>query len=153
MHVYLPSTLDDLAAALASGEAAADGSTAYAVTPAVRAALPDGNDEELEYLAQHYAAHASLDRLTGAPNAARRRVVVVLDVAESVVDDADGLEDGAVTLRAAVPTARIVSALVDDPAAEDAVTALLATPDDPALAEDLEDHALLWFATQELADL
>jgi hypothetical protein len=153
MHLYVPSTLAELRAFLAAGVVGPVPINAYAVTDGVREAFADGNDEELEYAAQHLAADASLRRLAGDPESPRRRVVIVLEVSEDALDDEDGLETGAVELITETPVRRLVSALVDDPAAESAVARVIAVPDGVNALEDLDDHQLLWFAAQELGEL
>ena len=152
-HVYLPMTLSDVSAVLATGDVGPVPSIGYSVTAGLRAENPDESDEELEYAAQVRAAGASVARLIGDPGAPRRRVVLVVDVEEAAVADADGLETAAVEIVVSVPIRRVVSALVDDPAAEPTVARVVADPDDSDALSDLEDHQLLWFAAQELHEL
>lgn len=153
VHVYLPMTLTALADVLRSGTVGPAPLDGFTVTPGLRAELDGENDEELEYAAQNRAAAMSLALLTGDPRSARRRVVLAVDVAASAADDEDGLATGAVVLREPVPLARVVSALVDDPAAQDDVARTLDDPDDADAAADVSDHQLLWFAAQELVEL
>ena len=70
MRIYLPSTLAELGA-----KGGLSPRPVHAVTPALRAALPDEDDEGLEYAAQLLAADDSLDRLDGSVPSGRRRVV------------------------------------------------------------------------------
>lgn len=151
MHLYLPSTTNELRGFLAAGVVGPVPLIAFTMTTGLREAAGDSSDEELEYLAQHLAADASLRRLAGDPDTARHRVVVVLDAPESAVEDEDGLETGAVELIAELPADRIVSALIDDGPAEPFVRRVLENPDSPAAINDLDDHQLLWFARQELS--
>jgi hypothetical protein len=153
VHVYLPTTLTGLASALDAGTVGPAPLDGFAITPGLRAALPGEDDEELEYAAQTRAADVALVRLAASPGAPHRRVVVAVEVEPGDLDDVDGLETGAVVLRAEGPLARVVSALVDDVAAEPLLGRLLVDPDDADAATDLEDHQLLWYAAQELDEL
>jgi hypothetical protein len=157
VRVYLPVTLPRLAVLAETGRLEADGMTARTVTPALRRARPDTDDEELEYAALMAAAHDSL-ALIASDGASPRRVVVAADVpAESVVH---GDDETAIGLTRAVPLADCSSVHVDASEAEaDVAAALAALPAaeaGDATAEavtDLTDHELLWYATQEIADL
>ena len=153
VHVYLPMTLSALADVLRDGAVRPAPIDGFTVTAGLRAELAGEDDEELEYTAQNRAAANSLPRLAGDPAAPRRRVVLVVDVEPDALDDADGLATGAVVLREEVDLARVVSALVDDPVAAADVARVIEAPDDAEALSDLEDHQLLWFAAQELADL
>lgn len=153
MHLYLPSTMNTLRGYLTAGVVGPVPLPAFTITQGLREAAGDSDDEELEYLAQHLAADASLRLLAGDPESVRHRVVVVLDAPDSAVADEDGLETGAVELVEELPVARVVSALIDDGPAEPFVVRILANPDSPAAVADLDDHQLLWFAAQELSAL
>jgi hypothetical protein len=83
MRVYLPSTLSDLAVILRARQI--QPGAAYAVTPALREAYASGDQEELEYVALTQAARASLRLLVADPQAPRRRVVLAVDVDDSLV--------------------------------------------------------------------
>ena len=137
---------------------------AYAVTPVLREAYASGDTEELEYVALIAAARASLRLLAEDPAAPPRRVVLAADVYDDRVTwtgQQPGVEPSSVTVTAPIPTAKLVSAHVDDPqAAQDiqqAVTALPAADAGDADAEfevdQAEGHELAWYATQELPDL
>ena len=165
MRVYLPSTLSDLAVILRARQI--QPGAAYAVTPALREAYASGDQEELEYVALTQAARASLRLLVADPQAPRRRVVLAVDVDDSLV----GITTHAITTHADNPaqvtvtvpiaTTRLVSAHVDDAQAEnDIQKAIQALPeadqgdDDAAFEVDqAEGHELAWYATQELPDL
>jgi hypothetical protein len=129
-------------------------STGYAVTPGLRSALT-GADDELEAAAQLRAARASLRLLDDEP----RRVVVAVDT-DTDPEIRDDLDDGAVRTRV-MPWRVVAAGLVDGAAAEAAVRAAAAVVDAADLGDedaelavgDAEDHDLLWYATQELADL
>ncbi len=154
MRVYLPASLPLLRTWAAAREIPA--STGYAVTPGLRAELT-GADDELEAAATLRAARASLRLLDGEP----RRVVLAVDTdAATGLTIRDDLDDGAVRT-GALPWAAVAAGLVDGPDAEAAVRAAAAVVDEADLGDedaelavgDAEDHDLLWYATQELADL
>jgi hypothetical protein len=167
VRVYLPASLPGLTDAgvhralpAAQIEVAAAGSTAYAVTPALREWYREGDVDELEYVALTRAAHASL-RLLAATQTAARRVVLAADVADdAVLLDPDADPAAAVVLHA-VYLADVVSAHVDDPgvagavrAAADGLSAAESGDGDAQFAiEGLDDHELQWYAVQEIAFL
>lgn len=152
MRIYLPSSLDELAARRSLAPR-----VVHAVTPALRAALPDEDDEGLEYAAQLLAADDSLDVLDTATRAGRRRVVVAADVPDAVVDALDAAEDGdlhapsAVRLTSAVGWDDVACAHVDEAAAEDDVVA--AAGGDEVALERLAERDLLWYDVSELGRL
>ncbi|GAB3682665.1 hypothetical protein GCM10027589_52480 [Actinocorallia lasiicapitis] len=165
MRVYLPVTLPLLAKALAEGELAVH--HAYAVTPALREWYADGDQEELEYSAMLSAARASLRLLAGDPDAPARRVVLSAEVPDGAVAYEGGYENlgdsdrAEVRLRDVIPVRKIASGHVDDPAATPdiaAAAAALGAADQGDLdaqftVDGAEGHELMWYATQELADL
>lgn len=165
MRVYLPSTLPELARALADGEITVH--RAYAVTPALREWYADGDTEELEYAAMLAAARASLRMLAGDLDAPCRRVVLAAEVPDGAVAYEGGYENlgesdrAEVRLRDVVPLKKVVSAHVDDPAAAPDVQAAaraLGAADQGDLdaqftVDGAEGHELMWYATQELSDL
>jgi hypothetical protein len=175
MRVYLPSTLSDLAVILRARQI--QPGAAYAVTPALREAYASGDQEELEYVALTQAARASLRLLVADPQAPRRRVVLAVDVDDSLVgitthaNATHAITTHAITTHAdnraqvtvtvPIATTRLVSAHVDDAQAEnDIQKAIQALPeadqgdDDAAFEVDqAEGHELAWYATQELPDL
>ncbi|RFU40719.1 hypothetical protein DZF91_15655 [Actinomadura logoneensis] len=162
MRVYLPSTLTALARVLKDREAGPAPLTGYAVTPALREWYAAADIEELEYAAMTSAARASLRLLADDPGAAPRRVVLAAEVPDAAVRQAGDEDDPArVEITAAVPWKRIASGHVDDAGAEadvraaaGAVAAADAGDDDASFTVDgAEGHELLWYATQELADL
>ncbi|MFC7310492.1 DUF6912 family protein [Streptomyces monticola] len=166
MRVYVPLTLPGLAEAHEAGELGPGPLTAYAVTPALREWYVSDDIEELEYAALNRAASASLRMLAGTPSAARRRVVVAVDVpdAEAAVDPDRGLDAsalGEVRLARPVPLAKAAAVHVDADDAEADVAAAAAAlgaadqgDDDAQFTVDgAEDHELLWFATQEIPNL
>ncbi|MFE7413418.1 DUF6912 family protein [Streptomyces laurentii] len=166
MRVYVPLTLPGLAQAHKAGELGPGPLTAYAVTPALREWYVSDDIEELEYAALNRAAAASLRLLAGDPAAARRRVVVAVDVADkdAVVDPDRGLDAGAlgeVRIASAVPLAKAAAVHADADDAEADVAAAAGAlgaadqgDDDAQFTVDgAEDHELLWFGVQEIPTL
>ncbi len=167
MRVYVPTTLNGLAAAHPGG--ALEQVTAYAVTPALREWYVSDDLEELEYAALNRAAQSSLRLLAADADAPRRRVVLALDVADAAVRPFPGDEYqdqaslGQVVLSGPVPLSE-AAAVHADPADGDvvgdvaaavaAITAADAGDQDAQFTVDgAEDHDLLWFATQEITAL
>ncbi|MDM7853976.1 DUF6912 family protein [Cellulomonas alba] len=146
MRIYLPATLDELdpAAPLLTGR------RAHAVTTALRAALPDEDEEGLEFVAQLEAADLSLELLARDPGAPRLRLVVSADVPETSVGavEDDDAPPSAVDVLQEVVAAQIVCFLVDEPAASEDVA--LAAAGDAAALERLEEADLLWYDASEL---
>ncbi|MGH8777115.1 MAG: DUF6912 family protein [Jiangellaceae bacterium] len=154
MRVFIAATMPMLTELSSTGWLSA--ASGCAVTPALLAALPDAHPEELEYAALTEAARVSLRLLAASPAAPARRVVVAADVADVRVDP----PAGALTVR--LPgTVRLVdvgAVHVDDGAAEPAIRAAVVAlaasgGDDAPAVEEAEGFELLWFATQEIADL
>ena len=147
MRIYLPATLAELDRT--------QGLTArlvHTVTPALRRAFPEEDDEGLEFVAQLLAADDSLERLDGAGPGRRRRVVVAADVPEGVVDPVDDAHvPSVVQLTTTAEWDEIACAHVDEPAAEADVVAALAG--DEAAAERLAERDLLWYDVTELGRL
>jgi hypothetical protein len=166
MRVYIPTTLTGLAEAYKAGEIRPEPLDAFAVTPSLREWYVSDDIEELEYAALTRAAQASLRLLAVSPAAPRRRVVVAVDIADGQVrhDPDRGLDPaalGEVRLAGAVPL-RLAAAVhldADDAepdvrAAADALGAADAGDDDAQFTVDgVEDHELLWYATQEIPNL
>ncbi|MGW1615290.1 DUF6912 family protein [Streptomyces sp. NPDC002285] len=166
MRVYVPLTLPGLAEAHKAGELEAESLVAYAVTPALREWYLSDDIEELEYAALNRSALASLRLLAADAGAARRRVVVAVDVPDgaAVADPDRGLDPaalGEVRIAGGVALARAAAVHVDSDDAETdvaaAAEALAAADggDDDAqfVVDGAEDHELLWFATQEIPNL
>ncbi|GHD46747.1 DUF6912 family protein [Streptomyces galbus] len=166
MRVYVPLTLPGLAEAHRTGQLGSGPLVAYAVTPGLREWYLSDDIEELEYAALSRAALASLRLLAADPGAPRRRVVVAVDVPDgAAASDPDrGLDPaalGEVRVAGAVALAKAASVHVDAADAEgDVAAAADALPaadggDDDAqfVVDGAEDHELLWFATQEIANL
>ncbi len=166
MRVYVPLTLPGLAEAHKNGELGPAALGAYAVTPALREWYVSDDIEELEYAALNRAAQASLRLLAGNPEAARRRVVVAVDVPEgaAVADPDRGLDQsalGEVRIAGPVPLSKAAAVHVDAADAEPDVAAAAAAlgaadqgDDDAQFTVDgAEDHDLMWFAVQEIPEL
>ncbi|MET9088773.1 hypothetical protein ABZX77_44015 [Streptomyces sp. NPDC004237] len=166
MRVYVPLTLPGLAEAHKTGELGTGPFVAYAVTPALREWYLSDDMEELEYAALNRAALASLRLLAAEPGAARRRVVVAVDVPDgtAAADPDRGLDPaalGEVRVTGTVALARAAAVHVDSDDAEEDVTAAAGAlaaadgGDDDAqfVVDGAEDHELLWYATQEIPNL
>jgi hypothetical protein len=159
VRIYLPSTLDELEATgspvpsddpdRAAGSF--DARIVHAVTPALRAVLPEEDEEGLEFAALLAAADDALLRVAERPGAPRLRLVLALDVPESeltAIDDGD-LAPSATLLPVAVGRHDIVCAHVDEPSASAEVERAVAG--DADAAERLADRDLLWYDATELA--
>ncbi len=149
MRIYLPSSLVEL-----RGRTRFAPRVVHAVTPGLRAALPDEDDEGLEYAAQLLAADDSLDVLDTSRRAGRRRVVVAADVPDAVVDsvdEGDAHAPSAVRLTSAIGWDEVACAHVDEAAAEADVVA--AAGGDEAAVERLAERDLLWYDVSELGRL
>ena len=157
MRVYVPVTLAMLQQLVADGSLRPVSGTAFAVTPTLREAYSDGDEDELADVALREAALASL-RLLGdaAEGTPARRAVLEAD-AEDVSLRPD-LDDAVVRLAGSIPLERVIAAYVDNAAAEPAVLAAVEVVDDADLGDedaeltvgDAQDHDLAWYAPQEL---
>jgi hypothetical protein len=163
MQIYVPATLAMLQQLVADGSLWPVNGTAFAVTPRLREAYVEGDDDELGEVALREAALASL-RLLAAADASEqpgaklppRRAVLVADVGDVTLRP--DLDDAVVRIGAPVATEDVVAAFVDNAAAEADVTAAIAVIDEADLGDedaeltvgDAQDHDLAWYATQEL---
>ncbi|AGP65616.1 hypothetical protein OEM_40810 [Mycobacterium intracellulare subsp. yongonense 05-1390] len=161
--VYIPATLAMLQQLVADGSLRPVSGTAFALTPKLREAYAEGDDDELADVALREAALASLRLLAGeAPSDSRppRRAVLVADVdfeAAGVTYRPD-LDDAVVRLPGAVPIEDVVAAYVDNAGAEEAVARAIEAVDAADLGDedaelivgDAQDHDLAWYANQEL---
>jgi hypothetical protein len=158
MRVYLPATLPLLTRWLADGQAPPG--PGQAVTPTLREWYREGNEEEMEYVAQLAAGRAALDLLAADVDAPRRRVVLAVDVPDLDVA-VDPAGRSAVVVGVPMPVAWWSSALVDDEDAEAVVSAAVtalgaaAAGDDDAvfLLDEAGATELAWYAVQELDHL
>ena len=160
-RVYIPATLAMLQRLVADGSVWPVNGTAFAVTPALREAYAEGDDDELAEVALREAALASLRLLADDAGAADdalplRRAVLAADVDEA--QHRPDLDDAVVRLGAPVPIDRVIAAYVDNAAAEAAVekaievidAADLGDEDAELIVGDAQDHDLAWYANQEL---
>jgi len=131
------------------------------VTPELREWYVDTDLEELEYAAVLEAARLSLRMIDAAPAAARRRVVIAAEVADSTVEPDPGSGRAAVRVMTDVGMADVLSLLVDGADAEPAVAAAtavvieadLGSDDAQFVVDEAEAYELSWYATQELGPL
>jgi hypothetical protein len=160
MRVYIPATLPMLTELVADGFLAPRAGTAFAVTPTLREAYAEGDDEELAEVALGEAALASLRLLSAVPpdGPPLRRAVVVADTPDDTVTLRPDLDDAVVRVRGRIAMDQVAAVYVDNAAAEPAVRAAIEVIDDADLGDedaeltvgDAQDHDLAWYATQEL---
>jgi hypothetical protein len=161
MRIYIPVTLAMLQQLVADGSLRPVNGTAFAVTPRLREAYSEGDDDELGEVALREAALASLRLLAGAADQPAdglppRRAVLVADVGDVTLRP--DLDDAVVRIGEPVTTDEVVAAFVDNAAAEPQVTAAIEAIDAADLGDedaeltvgDAQDHDLAWYATQEL---
>jgi hypothetical protein len=165
MQIYIPVTLPMLQQLVTDESLWPVNGTAFAVTPRLREAYAEGDDEELGDVALREAAMASLRLLAGVADGAGqpgetipapRRAVLVADVADVTLRP--DLDDAVVRIKAPVTTEDVVAAFVDNAAAEAHVTAAVAVIDAADLGDedaeltvgDAQDNDLAWYAVQEL---
>jgi hypothetical protein len=161
MRVYLPATSRILRRLADTGVLGPAPMTGFAVTPGLREYYLDEDVEELEYAASAAAARASLRLIDADPAAARRRVVIAADVADTSIDIRDDLDRGVVRVAVEVPMAWCASVHADERAAEETVSAAaelidaadLGEPTAEEKVDDTEGYELLWYATQEIEEL
>ncbi|MUL81005.1 MULTISPECIES: DUF6912 family protein [unclassified Mycolicibacterium] len=165
MRVYIPTTLVALQKLVADRHLLVVNGTAFAVTPTLREAYAEGDDEELAEVALREAALASVRLLAGAADLPSdsglppRRAVVVADTGEGVeVTARPDLDDAVVRLSGPLPIDSVVAVYVDNADAESAVLAAVVVIDEADLGDedaeltvgDAQDHDLAWYAPQEL---
>ena len=164
MRIYIPVTLAMLRQLVTDGSLRPVSGTAFAVTPKLREAYAEGDDDELGEVALHEAALASLRLLAGAAEDSGqsgdelppRRAVLVADVGDVTLRP--DLDDAVVRIGAPVTSNDVVAAFVDNAAAEAQVKAAVAVVDAADLGDedaeltvgDAQDHDLAWYAVQEL---
>jgi hypothetical protein len=132
--------------------------TAFAVTPTLREAYAEGDDDELADVALRDAALASLRLLAGEgiSDLPPRRAVVVAEV-EGVTARPD-LDDAVVRLSEPIGYDDVIAAYLDNADAEPAVVPAIEAVDAADLGDedaefvvgDAQDHDLAWYAPQEL---
>lgn len=158
MRVYIPATLSALEQLVAEGSLQPRSGTAFAVTPALREAYAEGDDEELAEVAIAEAALASLRLLAAESDPRPRRAVLIADAPDDSVTLRPDLDDAVVRIAGPVVLDHIVAAYVDNAAAEPAVKAAVEVIDEADLGDedaeltvgDAQDHDLAWYAAQEL---
>jgi len=151
VRIYLPATVDELEPVDGHRLPLAP-RVVHAVTPALRRALADEDEEACEFAAHLAAADDSLLRIAGRPDAPPQRLVVTAVVPDPSIEDG-GADDApsAVTLTVAVPWDRVVCVHVDEPEARGDVAAAL-RGDEDATAR-LSEADLLWYDVSEIDDL
>jgi hypothetical protein len=160
MRVYIPATLPMLQEFVADGFLQPRAGTAFAVTPALRESYAEGDEEELAEVALGEAALASLRLLSAEPEGGLplRRAVVVADAPEEKVTLRPDLDDAVVRVSGRLTMDQVAAVYVDNADAEPAVRAAIAVIDDADFGDedaeltvgDAQDHALAWYATQEV---
>ncbi len=160
MRVYLPGTVPMLRSALANDAVNPLRGIVFAVTSALVLEYPDAELDELEYLAMHDAALASL-RLIAADGDAgtAMRVVIAADVDE--VTERPEWDRSAAEVVGPVPWRAVAAVHVDGADARPAVAAAAAVVDAADLGDDdaefllgeVDDIELAWFAPDEISYL
>ena len=120
MRIYIPVTLAMLQQLVADGSLRPVNGTAFAVTPKLREAYAEGDDDELGEVALREAALASLRLLAGAADDSGqpgdglppRRAVLVADVGDVTLRP--DLDDAVVRIGGPVTTDDVVAAFVDN---------------------------------------
>jgi hypothetical protein len=162
IEVYVPATLAMLQRLVGEGSLWPVNGTAFAVTPTLREAYAEGDDDELAEVALREAALASLRLLAaddggdGAAALPPRRAVLAVEVDDVTLRP--DLDDAVVRLGAPISVEQVIAAYVDNAAAEQAVTraieaidaADLGDEDAELIVGDALDHDLAWYANQEL---
>jgi hypothetical protein len=160
MRVYVPATTVLLRRLVDEGGLTGP-LIAFAVTPTLREAYANADQEELEYAASLDAAKASLRLLADEPQAAPRRVVLAADVPDAAGIPQAEVGRSAVRLSVPVPFDRVASVHVDEAAAEEVILAAIGALKDADagdedarfLVSEVEGYDLLWYATQEVTEL
>ena len=158
MRVYIPATLPMLQEMVNDGHLQPRGGTAFAVTPALREAYAEGDEEELAEIALGEAALASIRLLSADPDGGLpvRRAVVVADAEKTTLRP--DLDDAVVRVSGRIAMDQVVAVYVDNADAEPAVRAAIEVIDEADFGDedaeltvgDAQDHALAWYAAQEV---
>ncbi|MGA7687840.1 MAG: hypothetical protein WCA29_01240 [Jiangellales bacterium] len=146
-RVYVAATPAMLVGLVQSGSMPTRG-IGYAVTPQVREAGPDGDDDEWEFEAFGDAAAAGVG-LLDPDSGGLRRVVVSVDLDPADVAPADGPPSSAVAVPGEVRRRSVAAVHVDDEQAGAVIARVL----EGAPAWLLDDVALDWFDASELESL
>lgn len=157
-RVFIPVTVPMLQQLVTDGSLSPVNGTAFAVTPMLREAYAEGDEEELAEVALREAALASLRLLAGAsgPTHPLRRAVLAAEVDD--VTPRPDLDDAVVRLDGPVSMEEVIAAYVDNAGAESAVAKAIEVIDAADLGDedaelvvgDAQDHDLAWYANQEL---
>ncbi|MEE3067233.1 MAG: hypothetical protein VYA67_25420 [Actinomycetota bacterium] len=162
IQVYVPATLAMLQQLVAEDSLRPVNGTAFAVTPTLREAYAEGDEDELADVALREAALASLRLLAaqeaGQPDQAARPRRAVLAAEVDDLTFRPDLDDAVVRIAGPVSMAQVVAAYVDNAGAEAAVAkaieaidaADLGDEDADLIVGDAQDHDLAWYAAQEL---
>jgi hypothetical protein len=161
MRVYVPSTPTALAGVHREGGLGPAPVRAFAVAGGLSEWCGTDDAEELEYAATVLAGRGSLRASAQEGGGKARRVVLAAEVPDGIVSAVPDGGPGAVLVDGTIPVKRIAAVLMDAEDAEADVRAALGVLDAAeageaaaeALVEAVEEHELLWFATQELRDL
>lgn len=145
VRLYLPMTLRDL-----DGPDGVHPTLAHAATRDLAVALPDEDEEGLEFAAMLAAADASVSLLAADGAAPRRRVVVVAELSQEPRQVSDGLPSE-VEAPAFVPWSRVRSIHVDEQDAAADVTA--AADGDGDALDRASERDLLWYDVSERTTL
>ena len=162
IRVYIPATLAMLQQLVANGSLSPVNGTAFAVTPTLREAYAEGDDDELAEVALREAALASLRLLAADTDESvrpRRAVLAAeVDFGESGATFRPDLDDAVVRLAGPVAIDQVIAAYVDNSGAEPAVAKAIEAIDAADLGDedadlvvgDAQDYDLAWYANQEL---
>ncbi|MGH3355811.1 MAG: DUF6912 family protein [Nocardioidaceae bacterium] len=159
MRVYIAVTHSGLRELVGSGGLGPTPLTGFAVTPFLREAYAEGDEEELEYVAMTAAARSALALLARTEGEPPRRLVVAVEVEDVTPSQGDG--PARVELGHVVPMRNVVSVHADTAEAEPDVAAAVEVlrnggpgdDDEEFVVDSCEGHELAWFATQEVGDL
>jgi hypothetical protein len=132
--------------------------TAFAVTPTLREAYAQGDDDELADVALREAALASLRLLAGEGTSSMPPRRAVLEVEVEDVTPRPDLDDAVVRLAGPIAFDDVIATYVDNADAEAAVLPAIEAVDDADLGDedaefvvgDAQDHDLAWYGPQEL---
>ncbi|WP_374238290.1 hypothetical protein [Mycobacterium sp. PSTR-4-N] len=158
MRVFVPATLTMLQRLVADGTLRPVNGTAFAVTPTLREAYAEGDEEELADVALRDAALASLRLLGDEGETALPSRRAVLEVDADDITLRPDLDDAVVRVAGEIALGKVIAAYVDNAAAESAVSAAVSAVDEADLGDedaeltvgDAQDHDLAWYAAQEL---
>ncbi len=149
-RVFVPVTARLLAEARERGSHGPAPVRGHAVTDALREALPDGDEEEWEYVAMSAAALDSVALL--AADDAPLRMVAAFEAPSAEPVEGPDEHVSAVRVPAELPVRLLAAVLADSEEAADSVREAVADGTEEAAGRTLV-HELGWYAAQELDDL